>query len=409
MKNILRKDYGNGLTLIAEKRDSKKAALFVGVGAGSVDEDDRINGGSHFNEHLLFKSNQHRTARQIIEDLEYSGSLVNACTTWKYTGFYAKTPENSLSSALEILFEAATNFDYDEKEFALERQVILTEIENYINSPDKHALTGLFIPSLFKGTTIEQKIEGTAKSMGKVAKKELESYKKKLYVPNNMIISVSGRFDWKKLESLVSASFGTLPKGAQNNRKPVPVTNRRRIKEEKRADISQSYLHLGYRVPGFQTEDHFSLEMMSAILAEGMSSRMFHELREKRGIGYSVGNFYYPNGAEGMFVSHVDGFDPKKLDETKKTILKIFSDLKKKPVGVKEFSGTKKLMLSRYDDVLERITERAMMLYMTEFFKIPYDFREKEKYIRAVTKEDVRAAAKEYLGDDYTMTLLRPE
>lgn len=410
MKDILKKEYSNGLTLVAEERpNTRKVALFVGVGVGSVDEDSEINGGSHFNEHLLFKSNKHRTARQIIEDLEYSGSLVNACTTWKYTGFYAKTPKSSLNGALDILFEAATNFEYDEKEFELERQVILTEIQNYINSPEKHALTGLFIPTLFEGTPLEKKIEGTTESMGKIKKKELEAFKQRFYAPNNMIIAVCGRFDWKKLTQLIEETFGILEKKHVPRRQKISIQNRGNRREEKRLDITQSYLHLGYRVPGFCGKDFFSLEMISSLLSEGMSSRLFHELREKRGIGYSVGNFFYPTGEEGMFVSHVDGLDPERVEETEEIILNIFSDLKKRRVQTKEFKGTKKLMISRYDDLLEKITERAMLLFLSEFFRVPYDFREKEKYIRAVTKDNVMDAAKEYLTEDYTLTLLSPK
>ncbi|MBN2013729.1 MAG: insulinase family protein [Candidatus Altiarchaeota archaeon] len=409
MKEIFRRDFGNGLVLLAEDRpNTKKAALFVGVGVGSVNEDDRLNGGSHFNEHLLFKSNQHRTAREIIEDLEYSGSIVNACTTWKYTGFYAKTPQKSLQEAVRILFEAATNLDYDEKEFELERQVILTEIQNFINSPEKHALTGLFIPTLFSGTPLKRKIEGTVGSMGKIRKRELESFKKRYYVPSNMVIAVCGRFDRKKLEEMVGSTFGTLKRGHVPRKAKIQIGNRRRFKEEKRSDINQCYMHLGYRVPGFSGRDFFPLEMLSSLLSEGMSSRMFHELRETRGIGYSVGNFFYPNGDEGMFISHADGFDPRRTEEAKDVILTIFDDLKKNKVGKREFNGTKKLMISHYDDVLEKITERSMMMFLSEFFRIPFDFREKEKHIKDVSREDILEAAREYLLGEYVLTLLSP-
>lgn len=410
MKKVHREEYGNGLVLLAEERpNTKKAALSVGVGVGSVNEDKRLNGGSHFNEHLLFKSNQYRSARQIIEDLEYSGSVVNACTSWKYTSFYAKTPHRELENALEILFQAATNFDYVEEEFELERQVILTEIQNYINSPEKYALMGLFIPTLFSGTLMEKKIEGTTESMSKVSKKRLEGFKKRFYVPNNMIIAVSGRFNWESLREMVGCSFGGLKKSPIQKPDGVDITNRSYMKEEKRSDITQSYLHLGYKVPGFQSKDYFSLEFLSAILSEGLSSRMFNELREKRGIGYSVGSFFYPNGAEGMFISHVDGFDPKRVDETMDVILAIFDDLKKNKVDKRELKGTKKLMISKYDDVLEKITQRAMFLFISEFFKIPFDFREKEKHINEVTIREIQEAAKEYLLDEYVLTLLSPE
>ncbi len=410
MDGLNREEYGNGLTLLTEDRpNTKKAALFIGVKVGSVNENTELNGGSHFNEHLLFKSNEHRTAREIIEDLEYSGSVVNACTSWKYTAFYAKTPHAELEKAVKILFEAATNIDYHEDEFELERQVILTEIENYINSPSKYALLGMFIPTLFSDTPLEKKIEGTVDSMSNVSKKALEDFKKQYYVPNNMIISVCGKFNYKKLKEMIECTFGTLKRGDTPKTDKIDIQNKAYMKTETRSDITQSYMHIGHKVPGFRGDDYFGLEMLSSIMSEGLSSRMFNELREKRGIGYSVGNFFYPTGDEGMFISHVDGFDPKRMDEAKEVILKIFEDLKKNKVNPKEFNGTKKLMISKYDDVLEKITERAMLMFYSELFNIPFDFREKEKHIKAITKEDLMKAAGEYIDNEYVLTVLNPK
>jgi predicted Zn-dependent peptidase len=409
MKEIDRMEFGNGLVLLTEERPyTKKAALLVGVGVGSVNENEKISGGSHFNEHLLFKSNNFRSAREIIEDLEYTGTVVNAGTSWRYTAFYAKTPYRELENAIEILFQASTNLEYDEEEFELERKVILTEILNYMNSPEKYALMGLFIPTLFSGTLMERKIEGTTETMDSVRKRDLEKFKKRFYAPNNMIIAVCGRFNKSELVDVVESTFGGLGKKPVRGIGKIDIRNKRILREEGRGDINQSYLGLGYRVPGYSSEDFFRLDLLSSILSEGLSSRMFHELRERRGIGYSVGNFFHPLGGEGMFVSHVDGFDPGRVDETREVILGIFDDLKKRRLTTREFKGTKKLMISKYDDLLEKITERAMMIFQSEFFKIPFDFRERERFIREVSREDIQYAAERYLSEDYVMTVLNP-
>lgn len=411
LKGVKKVVLDNGLTLLMEKRPgTKKAALIAGVKVGSVDETDRINGGSHFNEHLLFKSNRYRTARQIAQDLEYSGTVINAYTTWKYTAFTAKAPSRHLSTAVETLCQAATNYDYVKEEFETERQVILTEIQNFINSPDRYSLTGLFIPKLFSGTPLEKKIEGSVESMGSVRKEELEDFKKKYYVPNNMVIAAVGRFDENKLVKDVTDLFESLDKKKVPGRPPcTDLTNRKTTESEKRRDITQVYMCMGYRVPGYSSNDVHTLDILSSILSEGLSSRMYHELREKRGIGYGVGSIYYPVGEEGMFITHVDGFDPKRKKEAGEVILDIFKDLKEKDVPTKEFKGTKTLMISKYFDHLEKITDRAMALLETEIYGVPYDFREKEKYIKNVSKEDVKNAAREYLTDDFVQTLLEPK
>ena len=410
MDEIQRVEYGNGLRVLLEERvNTKKAALLIGVRVGSVDEYDGINGGSHFNEHLLFKSNKHRTSRQITEDLEYSGTVINAYTTWKYTAFYAKTPYNELQNAVQILYEAATNLDYRSKEFELEREVVLTEIRNYINSPEKYALMDLFIPTLFNNTPLEKKIQGTVEAMGFVEKERLEDFKGDYYSPGNIVIVVCGNFNEKKLLGKVEETFGSMQKGKKHHRESVELSNRHTVREESRGDINQMYLSLGYRVPGYRSDDFFKLELLSSILSEGLSSRLFKELREKRGIGYSVGSFYKAFRDEGMFISHVDGFNPLKLEETKETIQMVFSNLKEEKIGEREFEGTKKLMLSKYDDQLERITESAMLLLESEFCGIPFDYREKERYIWEVTEQDLLDVADKYLSEDYTMTLLKPE
>lgn len=409
MKGINRIELDNGLVLLTEKRpNTKKTALLAGVRVGSAYEDERLNGGSHFNEHLLFKSNRHRSARQITEDLEYSGAIVNAYTTWKYTAFSAKVPYRRLPKAVEILFQAATNFSYRSDELETERQVILTEIRNVINSPARYSLTGLFIPKLFKGTPLEKKVEGTVDAMGSVKREELEKFKEEYYVPNNMVIAAVGRFNEKKLVECVEDLFSSLDAGNLPQHNPsIDLTNRRGEITEERRDISQVYMCLGYRVPGYTREVH-ALELLSSILSEGLSSRMYRELREKRGIGYSVGSIFHPIGKEGIFITHVDGFDPKRTEETKDVILKIFRDLKSNAISNREFNGTKNLMVSKYDDHLERIADRAIMLLETEICKVPYDFRKKAEFIRKTSREEVKKAAEDYLTDDYSLTILEP-
>lgn len=410
LKGVSRRELDNGLVVLAEKRpNTAKAALVAGVKVGSVDETVRLNGGSHFNEHMLFKSNKYRTAREIAEDLEYAGTVINAYTIWKYTAFTAKAPHKHLGTAIEVLYEAATSYCYKDEEFETERQVILTEIRNFINSPDRHSMTGLFIPNLYCGTPLEKKIEGTVETMGSVGKEELSVFKEKYYAPNNMIISAVGRFDEKKLLSDVERLFGSLEARKVPPRvEEISLANRKKESSETRKDINQTYMCLGYRVPGYDSEDVHAIEMISSLLSEGLSSRMYRELRDKRGIGYGVGCVYYPLGNEGMFITHIEGFDPKRKEEARQVILDIFRDLKENDVPDREFNGTKTLMCSKYEDVIERTTERSMALLETEIYGIPYDFREKEKYIKRITKKDVRETAQEYLTDDYVITTLEP-
>ncbi|MEA3255090.1 MAG: insulinase family protein [Candidatus Altiarchaeota archaeon] len=222
-------------------------------------------------------------------------------------------------------------------------------------------------------------------------------------------ITAVGRFDERKLVGCVEDLFGSLDAKNPPHQDPsIDLTNRKREEVEERRDISQVYMCLGYRVPGY-TRDVHSLELISSILSEGLSSRMYRELREKRGIGYGVGSIFHPVGKEGMFITHVDGFDPERMEEAKKIILNIFRDLKENRIPEREFDGTKNLVMSKYDDQLERITNRAMMLLETEIYNIPYDFREKEKFIRGINREEIRKTTEDYLTDEYSLTVLKPK
>ncbi len=410
-KGIKRTEFDNGLVLLTEKRPTaKKAVLLIGIGVGSIDENDKISGASHFNEHMLFKSNRYRTTEQISEDLEYSGTVVNAYTSWRYTAFHAKALSDKIPDAVEILFQGAENFNYREDEFLTEKDVILTEIHNYINSPERYSLFELFIPLLFRNTKLEQTVIGTEKSVKNLTKNELEGFKREFYLPNNIVIVATGKFNEDELLKKVGDTFGKLKeKKISTPDFRVDLRNKKLEKFESRKDISQLYLSLGYKVPGHLHEDVHKLELLSGILAEGFSSRMLKELRERRGIGYDVGAFFSPDGDEGIFSAYINGFDPKRFEEAKDVLLKIFESLKKNPVPDREFNGIKNLMISKYADRLEKIMDRAIMIIETELYGIPYDFRREEKFIREISKEELMETANKYLTDDYTMTVLGPE
>lgn len=400
----------NGLVVILEKRPAtKKVALLVGIKVGSVNESQRLNGASHFIEHLLFKSNPERTADQIAEDLDYNGISTNAFTSHTKTYFYAKAPAEKIDKALEIIYQAAINFQFDPKEFSPERKVVLAEIENYINTPLRYSFRR-FTSALFRKTPLARPIVGTADSIGNVKKEELENFKRVHYAPNNTIVVLVGKFQEKEILKKIKDTFGKLKaKDIPHPRMPKKIRNSRFSRFEERKGISQVYLYLGYQVPGFTSLDTLKLTMIEGILSDGFSSRFFKKLRKERGLGYNVGAMLRNFGAQAMFVAYVAGFEPKRFEEAKKVMLGEFNDLKTNLVGPREFEGTKTLMVSQHDDAMESIEDRGMTILETEANKIPYDFRDFTKLIKKVSQEDVRAAARKYLTDKFTLTALVPE
>jgi len=411
MKGIKRTEFENGLVLLTERRPhAQKAVMLVGIKVGSINEDDKLNGASHYNEHLLFKSNKYRTAKQITEDLEFEGTSVNAFTDYTITAFYAKALPEKLTKAVDVVYQATTNFEYNEEEFSRERGVILTEIRLNIEQPTKYSIENLFVPTLFKGTPLERTIAGTEESMGIVSKEELEQFKKEFYLPNNTIIVVVGRFDEAELQRKVTDTFARLEPGKVSTQDlHVDLTNQRAEKFEGHKSIKQVYLDVGFKVPGFTHPDTHKLRLLNGILSAGMSSRMFQKLREERGIGYAIGSYFESFGDPGIFATYVAGFDSARFEEAEEVILNELKDLKTNAVPDRELEGTKNLLTSRHFDMLERIDSRAIEILEAECDKLPYDFREIPRYLDKITKEDLLEMAQKYLTDQHVLTALAPE
>jgi len=411
LKGVKRTVLDNGLVILTHKvPTAKKAVLLVGVKVGSINEDDKLNGGSHFNEHLLFKSNAHRTAKQITETLELGGAAIGASTGFDKTIFHVKCLPEGLSEAINVAHQAAANLTFNPEEFKLEQQVILTEIQRIIEGPATFAANHLFFPTIFAGTSLEKTVSGTAKSMGTITAAELAAFKSAYYAPNNMVVVVVGQFDEQQTVKEVEKTFGTMPSFPDIHHPSIVVPpNKRYEKIETRPGLKQAYLYLGYRMPNEKHPDTFKLQILDGIFSAGLSTRMFQELRVKRGIGYAVGSSYGDVAGFGIFTTTVSGFDPSRFLETREVILGQFADLKINLISDKELDIARNLIISQHGDSIEEITNVARGLLSTEMENPVYDFRELEQYLRQITKQDVLETARQYLTDEFTLTALVPE
>lgn len=415
LKGIPKIVLDNGLVLFMEKRgnEEKKTVIFVGVKSGSVHETDRLNGGCHFNEHLLFKSNQHKTSSEISESIEWAGGYLNAGTEYLSTSFNIKALPERINEIIQITFEACANYEYAADEFELERKVILTEIKRKINQPAAHAFANLFIPAIFRKTLLEKTVLGTTESIENVTREELQDFKKQSFAPGNMIIVAVGIFDEKKLLQKIENTFGQIePQTVVQPKLEVGLTNVHFEKFEKRQGIDQAYLAFGYRLPGYYMmalKDLFAISMIVNILKAGLSSRLFQELRKKRGIGYEISTYFANIKETSLFCVDINGFEPSRLRESEEIIVREFNKLKTEPAPDREFEGVKNYIVSLYREYANKIGNHADQIWDTEIRKTPYDFRKWEKHFKAVTKKEVMEAAQKYLTSEYTLTALVPE
>lgn len=418
---IKKKVLKNGLTVFLEEMPERKKVVFlVAVGVGSRDEPGEIKGLNrliaghgigHFTEHIQFKSNRFRTADEITEDIEDGGAIIVAGTDFDCTNFYVRGYSRYLSKNIRILYEIISNFEYKEEEVEAERQEVITEIKDAIDSPKDSYIDHLFLPHLFRRTVFEKPVLGTQKSVKHITREDLAAFKRKFYVPENMIIFVCGHFDEEKVLRAIGKTFSRFKKPLPERDLPeINLKNRRREFFKKRKGLKLVYLALGYKVAGFDHPDSVKLMLLDYILSGGKSSRLYRELCKERGIGYNeVESDYDDYGGIGAFYIQVGGFDPKRFKEARRVILKEIDDLKTNLVSKREFLRAKNLFIAANDDNLEDLEFRTEWLADSYFRKSVFDPRNLKKCISKISREALRRTAQKYFTDGYTLTALVPE
>ncbi|MDP3052165.1 MAG: pitrilysin family protein [bacterium] len=402
----------NGITVFLEELPERKKVVFlVGVGAGSRNETAEISGISHLVEHIQFNSNRFRTKDEIVEDVEDGGADIDAGTYFDSTIFSVLGYSRYLSKNIRILYEMISNFEYKEEELQREKQEVLTEIKKAIDSPDDHYLANLFYPLILRKTPSERPILGTPKTVKQHTADSQITFKKRFYLPDNMVIFVCGKFNEERVIRVLEKTFGRLK---LNHFSPpefkIDLTNRHREYFKKKKALKLAYLALGYKVPGDNHPDSLKLMLLNSILSGGMSSRLWKRLRSEKGIGYDqLGSVHIDCGSFGIFYVKVGGFDHRRFKETKKIILEELEDLKNNLVSKREFLRAKNLLLSGNDDAMEDLKLRTEWLSDAYFTKSVFDSRNLKKYISKISRESIRRVAQKYFSDKYTLAALVPE
>lgn len=264
---------------------ARSVALGVWVGVGGRDESDELSGASHFLEHLLFKGTPDRSAREIALSVDAAGGEMNAFTTREYTAYYVRLPAEHLAFGLDLLADvvAAPAFRPDEVES--ERQVILEEILMNEDDPDDRVHTGL-LEAVFPGHELGREVLGTAGSIEGISRDDIAAFHAERYRPANLVVAAAGDLAHAAVTDQVAARFGALVGGA------APVRRSPRPDLEPLALLhrptEQAHLALGWRGVDVHDDDRYALAVANQVLGGGMSSRLFHEVREQRGLVYGI-------------------------------------------------------------------------------------------------------------------------
>jgi predicted Zn-dependent peptidase len=375
----------NGLTVVSEQiPEFRSCALGIWVGAGSRYETPAEAGLSHLLEHMMFKGTSARSAYDIAVAMDGVGGQINAFTEKEHTCYYARVMDTHVPLATEILSDMMLGSLIDAEELEREKGVILEEIKMYEDTPDDQ-IFDLFTRAFYGTHTLGRPIIGSSEVVSSISRDQIMDYIGKRYRAGNMLVAAAGHVEHKAFVAMVARQLGeALPTGevARNLEQPTPVHTRAVFSK----DCEQAYLCMGG--PGIQHSDprRYGMLMIDSVLGGSMSSRLFQEIREKRGLAYSVGTFQ-----SSYFDSGIFGVSAGTSAERVSTVLELTRDILGE-VCKNGLSSTE--------------TERARdEIYHGKF--IPLE--ELIAGIDAVTLEDLRDLAREFLDPErFSLAVLGP-
>ena len=394
-----------GVRIVTEKNTMvRSAALGVWVASGSVYEDDKTHGVSHFIEHMLFKGTEKRTARKIAEDMERIGATFNAMTGKEATCFYVKTLTPNIYKGAEILIDMITGSLFDPVELAKEREVIIDEIKMSLDIPDDVIFDD--ISELIYGKyPLGKNIAGSPESLSGIDAERMVEYFRNRYAREGIVIAVAGNFDEKKIIKMFEDKFRVLneklpPRGRRIWR--YKKSNRVRVRE-----IEQSYLCLAAPGISYNSDLYYAFSLMNSIFGGSMSSRLFQNIREKNGLAYAVSSMNCCSSNNGFFNIYAN-VQHENVPKTIQAVRRELEKLANKGVTKKELDIAKEQTKSTYIFSLENPTALMMSLgrnalLLDRLFSVDESL---EKY-NAVTREDILKAA-EMIGslDDYCVAAI---
>ncbi len=349
----------NGLRVVlVPMPETATATVIVMTGTGSRYENAHENGLAHFLEHMFFKGTKKRpTARAISEELDTIGSVYNAFTAKDRTAYYAKVSSKYIDIALDVISDIFLNSTLPGKEITKERGAVTQEIDMYEDMPMR-TIDNVFDALIFGNEhPLGRTILGPKENIRIFSRKDFAAYLKRNYTPANTVVCVAGSFSTPKVLAKVKREFGRIKKGTAPMHTPfVSIQDGPRVAiKEKKTD--QTQLMLGVPAYPYLHKDEFALSVLSTILGGGMSSRLFTEVREKRGLAYSVQAWTSKYPDTGYFVVQA-GVEHSKLEKTVSTILTEFKKLKRERVSATELKkakayikGTKTLSMETSDEV----------------------------------------------------------
>lgn len=398
----------NGVRIVLENIPTvRSVAIGVWIGTGSRNETSNNNGISHFLEHMFFKGTKKRSAREIAESFDSIGGQVNAFTSKEYTCYYAKVLDTHATFALDVLADMFFNSTFDEEELKKEKNVVNEEIKMYEDTPDD-IVHDLLSKAIYSSHSLGYPILGTEETLSTFNGDSLRDYMNERYIPENVVISIAGNINESFVQE-VEKYFGDYTTGDRNeDGESGPSFHNQYLSRKK--EVEQAHLCLGFKGYPVGHEKVYGLIVLNNILGGSMSSRLFQEVREQRGLAYSVYS-YHTSYKDSGSVTIYGGTGAKQLDVLYETIDQTLKQLKADGVTEKELQNSKEQLKGSLMLSLESTNSRMSRNGKNELIlKRHRTLDEIIEEIDSVSSEDLAAIANEVFDEDqFSVSLISPD
>jgi predicted Zn-dependent peptidase len=396
----------NGIRIVTEEVPYvQSVALGIWVDTGARDETNEHSGISHFIEHLLFKGTERRTALQIAEEFDAIGGQLNAFTDKEYTCFYAKVLPEHTELALDVLGDMLQNSLLDPEEIEREKNVVIEEIKRHEDTPDE-LIHDVFLETLWPGHPLGRSVIGRPEVIAALTREDILQYLRRHYLPQRMVVAAAGNMSHAGVVESVERYLGGMA-GAPEPRTPLtPAVNAGTLEVSRSTE--QVHFCVGTRGYTQSEDDRYPLGLIDTAVGGGMSSRLFQEVREKRGLCYAIGSYTASYREAGMFAVYA-GTSPENAAEVRTLIQYELSRLAQGGLDAAELQRAKNqvrgAVLLGLDSMSGRMTRLGKSMLYYDRVISPFEVVEK---VEAVTPDDVRRVCGSVFSGDYAYAAVGP-
>jgi predicted Zn-dependent peptidase len=396
----------NGIPVVMEQlKNMRSVALGIWVKVGSRDEEFNKSGISHFLEHMFFKGTVKRTAKDIAVEIDSLGGEINAFTSKESTTFYVKILDEYIEKGIELLADIFLHSTFPEEDIEKEKGIVKEEIKLIEDTPDDY-IHDLFNQTIWGNKSLGQPVLGRRETVKSFTREDLISHIRKYYGTKDVVISCAGNFEHDTIISILSRSLGSLRRGSEPAKGPLPHFESKVDVFHK--ELSEAHICLGIEGIPQTSEDRYSLYVLNTIFGAGVSSRLFQEIREKRGLAYSIYSFvssYYDTGIWGVYA----GVSRKRVGEVAGLILKEMNDLKSTLTEV-ELQRSKNQLKGNIILGLESTSSRMTNIARQEIYhRRYYSPKEIMKEVDSITLGHIQNLAEKLIKQEkFSLTVYGP-